>query len=184
MPPAIVIAEDDPNIVLSLEFLLRQAGYDVRAVNDGEAALAAVRQAPPDLVLLDVMMPKLGGFEVCRRRHADGEEPRSGAGRRHRSGCRCLCDQALLHPRHGAADRRSAGEAEALTMRGGERLIGLFLFGAVLLAPPLLMLPAGTTVFGWPGAYVYLHGIWIVLVALIAWFTRHGSANEDGEDAS
>jgi two-component system, OmpR family, alkaline phosphatase synthesis response regulator PhoP len=71
MPPAIVIAEDDPNIVLSLEFLLRQAGYDVRAVNDGEAALAAVRQAPPDLVLLDVMMPKLGGFEVCREIRRD-----------------------------------------------------------------------------------------------------------------
>jgi DNA-binding response OmpR family regulator len=71
MPPAIVIAEDDPNIVLSLQFLLRQAGYDVRAVGDGEAALAAVRAAPPDLVLLDVMMPKLGGFEVCREIRRD-----------------------------------------------------------------------------------------------------------------
>ena len=71
MPPAIVIAEDDPNIVLSLEFLLTQAGYDVRAVHDGEAALKAVRERPPDLLLLDVMMPKLGGFEVCRAIRGD-----------------------------------------------------------------------------------------------------------------
>jgi len=69
-------------------------------------------------------------------------------------------------------------------MRGGERLIGLCLFGAVLLAPPLIMLPTGATVSGWPAPYVYLHAIWIVLVALIAWFTRRGSAAEDGEDAS
>jgi hypothetical protein len=68
-------------------------------------------------------------------------------------------------------------------MRGGERLIGLFLLGAVLFTPPLLMLPTAATVFGWPAPFVYLNAIWIVLVALIAWFTRHGSAAEDGEDA-
>lgn len=71
MPADIVVAEDDPNILLSLDFLLRRAGYDVRAVTDGEAALAAVRERPPDLLLLDVMMPKLGGFEVCRRIRRD-----------------------------------------------------------------------------------------------------------------
>jgi len=71
MPADIVVAEDDPNILLSLDFLLRRAGYEVRAVTDGEAALAAVRERQPDLLLLDVMMPKLGGFEVCRRIRRD-----------------------------------------------------------------------------------------------------------------
>jgi len=58
--------------------------------------------------------------------------------------------------------------------RRGEKLVGLFLLGAVLFAPPLLMLPTGGTIFGWPAPYVYLHAVWIVLVALIAWVTRRG----------
>ncbi len=63
----ILIVDDEPNIVLSLEFLLRQQGYAVSVVADGEAALAAVAAAPPDLVLLDVMLPGIDGYEVCRR---------------------------------------------------------------------------------------------------------------------
>jgi DNA-binding response OmpR family regulator len=59
------VVDDEPNIVLSLEFLMKQAGYAVRTAYDGEAALEAVRQAPPDLVLLDINMPKLNGYEVC-----------------------------------------------------------------------------------------------------------------------
>ena len=66
MAHSILVADDEPNIVLSLEFLMRQAGYEVRSVADGAAALEAVAAAPPDLVLLDVMMPKRDGYDVCQ----------------------------------------------------------------------------------------------------------------------
>jgi DNA-binding response OmpR family regulator len=60
------VVDDEPNIVLSLEFLMRQVGYEVRVARDGEAALASVAENPPDLVLLDVMMPKRDGYDVCQ----------------------------------------------------------------------------------------------------------------------
>jgi DNA-binding response OmpR family regulator len=63
---SILVADDEPNIVLSLEFLLKQAGFRVRTVSDGEAALAAIAQDPPDLILLDVMIPGRDGFAVCQ----------------------------------------------------------------------------------------------------------------------
>ncbi|HEX4954018.1 MAG TPA: response regulator [Thermoanaerobaculia bacterium] len=63
----ILIVEDEPNIVLSLEFLLAQHGYEVVVARDGEEALAAVEARPPALVLLDVMLPGIDGYEVCRR---------------------------------------------------------------------------------------------------------------------
>ena len=65
MPASILVADDEPNIVLSLEFILKQAGYRVRVVSDGEAALAAVGEEPPDLLVLDAMMPRRDGFDVC-----------------------------------------------------------------------------------------------------------------------
>jgi len=65
MSASILIADDEPNIVLSLEFILRQAGYRVRVAGDGEAALAAIGAEPPDLLVLDAMMPKRDGFDVC-----------------------------------------------------------------------------------------------------------------------
>ena len=65
-PASVLIGDDDPNIVLSLEFLMRQAGYRVRVARDGEAVLEAVAEEPPDLVLLDVMMPKRSGYDVCQ----------------------------------------------------------------------------------------------------------------------
>jgi len=61
----ILIVDDEPNIVLSLEFLLRQQGYEVTVARDGEEALAAAAAQRPDLVVLDVMLPGLDGFEVC-----------------------------------------------------------------------------------------------------------------------
>jgi len=61
----VLIADDEPNIVLSLEFLMKQAGYEVRTVTNGEAALEAINSDVPDLVLLDVMMPRKDGYEVC-----------------------------------------------------------------------------------------------------------------------
>lgn len=66
MAASVLIVDDEPNIVLSLEFLMRQAGYDVRVARDGDAALAAVAERAPDLVLLDVMMPGRDGYEVCQ----------------------------------------------------------------------------------------------------------------------
>ena len=66
MSASILVADDEPNIVLSLEFLLKQAGFRVRTVSDGEAALAANAQEPPDLVLLDVMIPGRDGYAVCQ----------------------------------------------------------------------------------------------------------------------
>ncbi|MFZ4791687.1 MAG: response regulator transcription factor [Candidatus Competibacteraceae bacterium] len=66
MASKILVVDDEPNIVLSLEFLMKQAGFQVRTASDGEAALTAVAAEPPDLVLLDVMMPRKNGYEVCQ----------------------------------------------------------------------------------------------------------------------
>ena len=63
----ILIADDEPNIVAALEFLLQQRGYHVQVARNGEEALALVEASIPDLVLLDVMMPKKSGYEVCAR---------------------------------------------------------------------------------------------------------------------
>lgn len=66
MASKILIVDDEPNIVLSLEFLMKQAGFQVRTAADGEAALAAVAAERPDVILLDVMMPRRNGYEVCQ----------------------------------------------------------------------------------------------------------------------
>lgn len=66
MARSVLLVDDEPNIVLSLEFLMRQAGYTVRVARDGDAALKAIEEEPPELVLLDVMMPKRDGFDVCQ----------------------------------------------------------------------------------------------------------------------
>ncbi len=66
MSKVILVVDDEPNIVLSLEYLMQQAGYEVRSARDGDAALEAMENGPPDLVLLDVMMPKRDGYEVCQ----------------------------------------------------------------------------------------------------------------------
>ena len=66
-PAKILIVDDEPNILLSLKFLMTKAGYSVRTAKDGEEALAEVAREKPDIMLLDVMMPKLDGFSVCSR---------------------------------------------------------------------------------------------------------------------
>jgi two-component system, OmpR family, alkaline phosphatase synthesis response regulator PhoP len=71
MTTRILIAEDEESIVASLEFLMRHAGYEARVARDGEAALAALRDFQPDLVLLDLMLPGRSGFEVCRAIRGD-----------------------------------------------------------------------------------------------------------------
>ncbi|MCB1959327.1 MAG: response regulator [Rhodocyclaceae bacterium] len=67
----ILIADDEPNIVISLEFLMKREGFQVVVAVDGEEALVKIRTETPDLVLLDVMMPKKSGFEVCQEVKAD-----------------------------------------------------------------------------------------------------------------
>ena len=71
MSKKILIADDEQNIVISIEFLLRREGFEVLVAGDGEEALAKVRAEKPDLVLLDVMMPKMNGFDVCQALPAD-----------------------------------------------------------------------------------------------------------------
>jgi len=63
---AILIVDDEPNIVMSLEFLMRKNGYQVGIARNGTEALAAIDQTPYNLVLLDVMMPDVDGYQVCR----------------------------------------------------------------------------------------------------------------------
>ena len=65
--PAILLVDDEPNIVMSLEFLMRKNGYQVGIARNGTEALAAINQTPYDLVLLDVMMPDVDGYQVCRQ---------------------------------------------------------------------------------------------------------------------
>jgi DNA-binding response OmpR family regulator len=67
MAKRVLVVDDEPNIVMSLRFLMEREGFEVEVAPTGEAALEALGQAPADLVLLDVMMPKLDGFEVCQR---------------------------------------------------------------------------------------------------------------------
>jgi DNA-binding response OmpR family regulator len=63
----ILIADDEPNIVTSLEYLMERCGYEVRIARDGDEALALVESFVPDLVLLDVMMPRRNGYDVCQK---------------------------------------------------------------------------------------------------------------------
>ncbi len=71
MGKRVLIVDDEPNIVLSLEFLMKREGFDVDITEDGEAALAKLGGGAHDLVILDVMLPRMNGFEVCRRIRAD-----------------------------------------------------------------------------------------------------------------
>jgi DNA-binding response OmpR family regulator len=71
MSKKVLIADDEPNIVISLEFLMKREGHAVSVARDGPSALEAIRNGRPDLVLLDVMMPGLSGFEVCAAVRAD-----------------------------------------------------------------------------------------------------------------
>jgi DNA-binding response OmpR family regulator len=67
MAKRVLIADDEPNIVTSLEFLMSKSGYQVQVARNGEEALALVESFRPDLVLLDVMMPQRSGYDVCQK---------------------------------------------------------------------------------------------------------------------
>lgn len=71
MSHKILIADDEPNIVVSLKYLLERGGYQVLVARDGQEAIDAIRRERPALVLLDVMMPKKSGHEVCAELRAD-----------------------------------------------------------------------------------------------------------------
>ena len=71
MTKKVLIVDDEPNIVISLEYLMKKEGFEVAVAGDGEAALQKVASFAPDLVLLDVMMPKKSGYEVCAALRAD-----------------------------------------------------------------------------------------------------------------
>lgn len=73
MTKRILIVDDEPNIVVSLEFLMKREGFEVAVAMDGEAALKSVEEKTPDLVLLDIMLPKKNGFEVCQTIRANPE---------------------------------------------------------------------------------------------------------------
>ena len=66
MPEKILIVEDDANLLEAVKYNLRKEGYDVITAADGETALEAARREKPGLIILDIMLPKLNGFEVCR----------------------------------------------------------------------------------------------------------------------
>ena len=71
MTTKILIADDEPNSLISLEFLMRREGYEVHVARDGQEALDLLRRERPRLLLLDVMMPKKTGFEVCQEVRLD-----------------------------------------------------------------------------------------------------------------
>jgi DNA-binding response OmpR family regulator len=71
MHESILIADDEPNILISLEYLMKREGFQVSVARDGEEALQSIRRLRPRLVLLDVMMPKKTGLEVCQAVRAD-----------------------------------------------------------------------------------------------------------------
>jgi DNA-binding response OmpR family regulator len=73
MSKRVLVVDDEPSILLSLEFLMEQEGYEVYTASDGDEALQAVREKLPDVILLDVMMPKRDGFEVCEIIRANPE---------------------------------------------------------------------------------------------------------------
>jgi DNA-binding response OmpR family regulator len=71
MTRRVVIADDEPNLVLPLEYMLKREGYEVTVARDGQEALEAIARVDPHLVLLDVMMPRKSGFDVCQMLRAD-----------------------------------------------------------------------------------------------------------------
>ena len=69
----ILIVDDEPNIARSLSFVLNKDGYDVSVAEDGDQAMAIIRDSKPDILILDVMMPNKNGYDVCREIKSDAE---------------------------------------------------------------------------------------------------------------
>jgi DNA-binding response OmpR family regulator len=71
MVPKVLLVDDEPNILLSLKFLMEKEGYEVLVAENGDEAMALARQHLPELVILDVMLPSSNGYEVCQAMRAD-----------------------------------------------------------------------------------------------------------------
>ena len=67
----VLIAEDEPSILESLDFILRRAGWSIASVTDGDAVMGMLRRSPPKVLVLDVMLPKRSGFDVLKQIRAD-----------------------------------------------------------------------------------------------------------------
>lgn len=77
MPKTLLVVDDEPSILETTRFILECEGYHVLTARDGEEALATIRRERPPIVLLDVMIPKLNGFEVCRQIRQDPDLSRT-----------------------------------------------------------------------------------------------------------
>ena len=71
MPKKILIVDDEPNIIISLEYIMKKSGFDVVSASDGERAIEILLAEGPDLLILDVMIPQKNGYEVCAEVRAD-----------------------------------------------------------------------------------------------------------------
>ena len=145
MTERILVVEDDPAIVLGLEDLLRAEGYRVDCARDGREALQLYHGSHPDLIVLDVMIPELSGYEVCRqiRRQdtstpilmltAKGQEPDKVAG------LELGADDYVVKP-FGISELLARIRALLRRCRtgGGDNLAATFHFGTVQIDPPKL----------------------------------------------
>ena len=73
--PIILVVDDEPSISEVVTIYLQRAGYQVTVARDGQAALEAIERQPPDLVVLDLMLPHVDGLEIARRLRAQGDTP-------------------------------------------------------------------------------------------------------------
>ena len=71
MPQKVLLVDDEPNILLSLKFLMQKEGYEVFVAENGDDAMTVARQCLPDLIILDVMLPGSNGYEVCQALRTD-----------------------------------------------------------------------------------------------------------------
>jgi DNA-binding response OmpR family regulator len=71
----ILVVDDEPAIRDAVGYALRSEGYEVESLEDGEAVIASVRERPPDVLVLDLLLPKLSGVEVCRRLREESDVP-------------------------------------------------------------------------------------------------------------
>ena len=102
-PANILVVDDNPDILETVGFALQQAGYHVQTAENGEVGLALAKQHKPDLVLLDMMMPKSSGFLVIESLRKEYEEPikimmmTANLGKRHQSYAELLGVDEYLH---------------------------------------------------------------------------------------
>jgi CheY-like chemotaxis protein len=108
MKARILIADDEPSIVMALEFLFRQQGYDVDAVSDGGAVIERTLASRPDLVVLDVMLPNRSGFDLCRDLRADSRTATLRIVMLTAKGQRAEADAGLASQSSGSGAFRSA----------------------------------------------------------------------------